>query len=75
MIDLKVLTDAVGDLDEDKLMGMLNDFVASKPTENQGLKPDWHQDRHQLPGPGSLPLHTTCLELLQKLFFRRHLYL
>jgi methanogenic corrinoid protein MtbC1 len=35
MIDLKVLTDAVGDLDEDKLMGMLNDFVASKPTEKE----------------------------------------
>ncbi|RJE47839.1 MULTISPECIES: cobalamin-dependent protein [unclassified Dehalobacter] len=35
MIDLKVLTDAVGDLDEDKLMGMLNDFVASKPTEEE----------------------------------------
>lgn len=35
MIDLKVLTQAVGDLDEDKLMGMLNDFITSNPSEQE----------------------------------------
>lgn len=36
MIDLKQLTDAVGDLDEDALMKTLNDFVASKPSAEEG---------------------------------------
>lgn len=35
MVDLKVLTEAVGDLDEDKLMGLLDQFVASNPSEEQ----------------------------------------
>ncbi|UWG98018.1 cobalamin-dependent protein [Dehalobacter sp. DCM] len=36
MIDLKILTDAVGDLDEDALMNMLNNFVASHPSPEEG---------------------------------------
>lgn len=32
-MDLKVLTEAVGDLDEDKVLEMLNEFVATNPTE------------------------------------------
>ena len=33
MTDLKVLTDAVGELDEDKLLSLLNDFVTTNPSE------------------------------------------
>jgi methanogenic corrinoid protein MtbC1 len=35
MIDLKLLTEAVGDLDEEKLLGLLNDFVATNPSEEE----------------------------------------
>jgi len=35
VIDLKLLTEAVGDLDEEKLLGLLNEFVASNPTEEE----------------------------------------
>lgn len=35
MIDLKVLTETVGNLDEDKLMEMLNSFIDSKPSEGE----------------------------------------
>ncbi|MPW24472.1 cobalamin-binding protein [Alkalibaculum sp. M08DMB] len=38
MIDLKVLTQAVGDLEEDSVMEMLNSFVASNPSEEDGQK-------------------------------------
>lgn len=33
MLDLKVLTQAVGDLEEEEVMDLLNDFVATNPTE------------------------------------------
>ncbi|NLI92654.1 MAG: cobalamin-binding protein [Peptococcaceae bacterium] len=35
MIDLKKLTDAIGELDEDKLLELLNQFVAKKPTNEE----------------------------------------
>ena len=35
MIDLNLLTEAVGDLDEEKLLGLLNDFVATNPSEEE----------------------------------------
>ncbi|KPU44335.1 methionine synthase [Oxobacter pfennigii] len=38
MVDLKVLTAAVGELDEEKVLEMLNDFVATKPTEEEAQK-------------------------------------
>lgn len=34
-MDLKVLTQAVGELDEDKVIEMLSEFVASKPSEEE----------------------------------------
>ncbi|AOY77988.1 cobalamin B12-binding domain-containing protein [Clostridium formicaceticum] len=37
-LDLKVLTEAVGELDEDKVVEMLNEFVASEPTEEEAQK-------------------------------------
>ena len=33
MLDLKVLTQAVGDLEEEDVMDLLNDFVATNPSE------------------------------------------
>ncbi|NTW72581.1 MAG: cobalamin-binding protein [Eubacteriaceae bacterium] len=38
MLDLKTLTQAVGDLEEEKVLEILNDFVASKPSEDEGQK-------------------------------------
>lgn len=38
MIDCNVLTQAVGELDEDAVMDMLKDFVESKPTEEEAQK-------------------------------------
>lgn len=35
MIDLQVLTQVVGELDEKKMLELLNDFVTSKPTEEE----------------------------------------
>lgn len=35
MMDLKVLTQAVGDLDEDAVLGMLNEFVGINPSEEE----------------------------------------
>ena len=35
MIDLQVLTQVVGELDEKKMLELLNDFVASNPTEEE----------------------------------------
>lgn len=37
-IDLKALTEAVGELDEDKVLEMLEEFVASNPTEEEAQK-------------------------------------
>ncbi|NLI93778.1 MAG: cobalamin-binding protein [Peptococcaceae bacterium] len=37
MIDLKVLTEVVGQLDEDIMLTMINDFVASNPSEEEAL--------------------------------------
>ncbi|AKL94765.1 cobalamin binding protein [Clostridium aceticum] len=37
-MDLKVLTEAVGELDEDKVLEMLEDFVATNPTEEEAQK-------------------------------------
>ncbi|MDO9534625.1 MAG: cobalamin-dependent protein [Bacillota bacterium] len=38
MVDLKEVTQAVGDLDENKLMEILNGFVSENPTEEEALK-------------------------------------
>ncbi|MFZ7130875.1 MAG: cobalamin B12-binding domain-containing protein [Eubacteriales bacterium] len=38
MLDLKALTQAVGELEEDKVMEILNGFVASNPSEDEGQK-------------------------------------
>lgn len=38
MMDLKVLTQAVGDLDEDAVLNMLNDFITTNPSEEEGQK-------------------------------------
>jgi len=38
MIDLKEVTQAVGDLDENKLMEILNDFISGNPTEEEAIK-------------------------------------
>lgn len=35
MVDLQVLTQAVGDLEEEKVLDMLNEFMATNPTEEQ----------------------------------------
>jgi methanogenic corrinoid protein MtbC1 len=35
MIDIQALTNAVGDLNEDELLGMLNEFVAANPTPEE----------------------------------------
>lgn len=35
MIDLKVLTEAVGELDEEQVLRLLTDFVASNPSEEE----------------------------------------
>lgn len=35
MLDMQVLTKAVGDLDEPKVLGMLKEFVASNPTSEE----------------------------------------
>ena len=35
MVDLKVLTEAVGELDEEKVLELLNEFVASNPSEEE----------------------------------------
>lgn len=37
-MDLNILTQAVGELDEDKVLEMLNDFVGSNPTEEEAQK-------------------------------------
>lgn len=37
-MDLNVLTQAVGDLDEDAVLGMLDEFVAAKPSEEEAQK-------------------------------------
>ncbi|MEW9122949.1 MAG: cobalamin-dependent protein [Thermotaleaceae bacterium] len=38
MLDLNVLTQAVGDLDEGAVLDMLNDFVATNPAEEEAQK-------------------------------------
>lgn len=38
MIDLKAVTTAIGELDEETAMEMLNEFVASKPSEEEAQK-------------------------------------
>ena len=38
MIDLSVLTQSVGELDEDKVKGLLTSFVESGPTEEEAQK-------------------------------------
>lgn len=38
MLDLKVLTQAVGELEEDTIIKMLNEFVSSNPTEEEASK-------------------------------------
>ncbi|NTW71515.1 MAG: cobalamin-binding protein [Eubacteriaceae bacterium] len=38
MVDLKAITTAVGELEEEKVLEMLNDFVASNPTEDEAQK-------------------------------------
>lgn len=38
MVDLQVLTQAVGDLDEDKVMEMLNEFMATNPSSEEANK-------------------------------------
>ena len=35
MVDLKALTAAVGDLDEDQVVSVLEQFVATKPSEEE----------------------------------------
>lgn len=37
-MDLNLLTEAVGELDEDKVLEMLNEFVGSSPTEEEAQK-------------------------------------
>jgi len=38
MLDFKVLTQAVGELEEEKTIGMLQEFVASSPTQEEAQK-------------------------------------
>ena len=38
MLDLKALAEAVGELDEDKVMSMLEAFVAENPSEEEAQK-------------------------------------
>ncbi|QSX08355.1 cobalamin-dependent protein [Alkalibacter rhizosphaerae] len=38
MIDLKAVTTAIGELEEEKVLEMLNDFVASEPSEEEAQK-------------------------------------
>ncbi|AOT71492.1 cobalamin B12-binding domain-containing protein [Geosporobacter ferrireducens] len=38
MLDLKTLTDAVGDLDEGTVLDMLNEFVSTNPSEEEAQK-------------------------------------
>jgi methanogenic corrinoid protein MtbC1 len=38
MLDLKVLTQALGDLDEDQVMDMLKQFAATNPSETEALE-------------------------------------
>ncbi|SHJ80849.1 Methanogenic corrinoid protein MtbC1 [Geosporobacter subterraneus DSM 17957] len=38
MVDLNLLTQAVGDLEEDKVLDLLNQFVATNPTEEEAQK-------------------------------------
>ncbi|OLN29467.1 Methyltransferase corrinoid protein [Desulfosporosinus metallidurans] len=38
MIDLQVLTQAVGDLDEKTILTMINDFVATNPSGEEAQK-------------------------------------
>ncbi|MFZ7121843.1 MAG: cobalamin B12-binding domain-containing protein [Eubacteriaceae bacterium] len=38
MLNLKELTQAVGELEEDKVLELLNGFIASNPTEEEGQK-------------------------------------
>ncbi|NPV43990.1 MAG: cobalamin-binding protein, partial [Firmicutes bacterium] len=38
MIDLNELKKAVGELEEEKVMGMLTEFVSSNPTEEEAQK-------------------------------------
>lgn len=38
MLDLKAITTAIGELDEESVQGMLNDFVESNPTEEDSQK-------------------------------------
>jgi hypothetical protein len=35
MLDLKVLTQAVGDLEEEEVIDLLNEFVESNPSEDE----------------------------------------
>ncbi|KPU45615.1 methionine synthase [Oxobacter pfennigii] len=37
-MDLKTLTQSVGELDEEKVLEMINDFVAAKPSEEEAQK-------------------------------------
>ncbi|KPU42319.1 methionine synthase [Oxobacter pfennigii] len=38
MVDLKALTDSVGELDEERVLNVLEDFVASSPSEEEAQK-------------------------------------
>ncbi|KPU44267.1 methionine synthase [Oxobacter pfennigii] len=38
MLELNVLTQSVGELDEEKVLGMLNEFIASNPSEQDAQK-------------------------------------
>lgn len=38
MLDLKVLTQALGDLEEDQIMDLLNDFVDTNPSKAEALE-------------------------------------
>jgi dimethylamine corrinoid protein len=36
MIDLQALTEVIGELDEDRLLSMINEFVATNPSQEEG---------------------------------------
>ena len=38
MLDLTLLTSAIGDLDEEEILSMLNEFAASAPDKAQATK-------------------------------------
>ncbi|MGD9474754.1 MAG: B12-binding domain-containing protein, partial [Eubacteriaceae bacterium] len=38
MLDLKVLTESLGELEEDQVLDMLKEFVATNPSEAEALE-------------------------------------